>query len=157
MSDSNLILIGKVVAPHALTGEVRVQFYTDNFENFKKLNILDKNGTPIKILSMRAISKDIAIAKLEFITDRNQAESAKGTELFAARDELPKTSASEFYITDLIGMTVVKNNKTIGTVVAMHNFGAGDIMEIAPENGDATIMESFIGVTVHTKEKLIEA
>ena len=74
----------------------------------------------------------------------------RGTDLFISRDALPKLGADEYYQSDLIGFTVVRNDENIGRVACFQNYGAGDIIEL--ENGD---MVSFIGAYVDLNTRVI--
>ena len=78
-----------------------------------------------------------AIGHFAEITDRTQAETLRGVQLFVARESLPETSPDEYYHTDLIGLAVhdAKTHDLLGTVLALHNFGAGDILEFTAANG----------------------
>lgn len=140
MHDDSKILVGKIVAPQGLKGELRVQTYTSSPEDLKKLKIQDS-----EIKFVRAIGKNIAVCKVDEVDDRNGAEKLLGTELFINRSDLPKLKEGEHYITDLIGMTVImsKKNDSSARVVYIHNFGAGDILEL--DNGE---MISFNGAIV---------
>src|SRR5262249_41948140 len=76
------------------------------------------------------------IARLEGVEDRDQAEALKGLELYVARDVLPRPKRDEWYLADLVGLAAVSlDGRSLGTVVALQNFGAGDVGEIAPQNG----------------------
>ncbi len=145
MLENSKILVGKIVAPQGLRGEVRVQTYTTNPEDLKDLQIIDH-----KITFVRRASVDVAIVRVDDINDRNGAENLRGTELYVMRDSLPELNDDEFYQTDLIGMTVIMDNESIGTVATMHNFGAGDILEL--DNGE---MFSFNRATVDKNIKTI--
>ena len=83
--------------------------------------------------------------------DRDDAaERLNGIELYVARDKLPTTDEDEYYHTDLIGLAAVTAaNEPLGRVVAIHNFGAGDIIEIAPPHG-ATMLLPFTNAVVPT-------
>ncbi len=129
MSENLKILVGKIVAPQGLKGEVRVQTYTEKPADLKDLQIDD-----LKFSFVRENGHDVAIIRVDNVNDRNGAEALRGTKLYVSRDSLPQLSDDEFYHADLIGMKVSQNNEIIGTVVQIHNFGAGDIIEI--QNGD---------------------
>ncbi len=136
MNKEKLILVGKIVAPQGLRGEVRVQTYTENPTDFKDFkNIAGVNGFKF----VRALpGSAVIIAKVAGVDERNGAEALRGTELFVRRGDLPDLAAGEFYHDDLIGMSVGDNK-----VVAVHNFGAGDILEL--DNGE---MVSISSVTI---------
>ena len=145
MSDNSKILIGKIVAPQGLRGELRVQTYTSTPADIKDLKI---DGIDLEFV--RTAGPDVAIVKIDGVNDRNGAEALRGTELYTQRDSLPDLGDGEFYQTDLMGMDVQIHGTSRGRVVAMHNFGAGDILEL--ENGD---MVSFIGADVDMENKII--
>jgi 16S rRNA processing protein RimM len=148
MTDNKKILVGKIVAPQGIRGEVRVQTYTESPNDFQRLAISDQR---LAIRFIRVVpNSNVVIMKADGVNDRNGAESLRGTELYIDRDTLPATSADEYYVADLIGMRVLEKvaapsaparNDTF--VVAVHNFGAGDILEL--ETGE---MKSFAGAKV---------
>src|SRR5206468_5439285 len=75
------------------------------------------------------------------VTTRDEAERLNGIELYVARDKLPATDEGEYYHTDLIGLTAVTTTgDALGRVLAIHNFGAGDIIEIAPPKGTTMLL-----------------
>ncbi len=139
-------MVGKIVAVQGLRGEVRVQTYTQNPMDFANLKVVGANvNSPMRFV--RAVpNSDVIIAKIDGVDDRTAAELLRGTELFVDRAALPAPGANEYYHVDLIGMKVGDN-----TVVAIHNFGAGDILEL--DNGD---MVSFIGAEVNLENKTIK-
>lgn len=96
------------------------------------------------------IAKDHLVAVLKGITTREDAERVNGVELYIARDRLPPTEAGEYYHADLIGLHAIDEaGAAIGKVLAVHNFGAGDIIEIAPEHGP-TLLLPFTDAVVPT-------
>ncbi len=89
-------------------------------------------------------AKDCLIARLKGVTDRAAAERLRNTELYVPRERLPALEAEEFYHADLVGLRAEdKAGRAIGVVIAVHNFGAGDILEIAPAAGGETVMVPF--------------
>jgi 16S rRNA processing protein RimM len=73
------------------------------------------------------------VVRVKGVSDRNAAEALNGIELFAARNAFPPPEEEEFYYSDLIGLRVEnEGGDVLGSVIALHNFGAGDILEIAP-------------------------
>jgi 16S rRNA processing protein RimM len=134
------ILLGVFGAPHGIRGEVRLKSYTANPAAIGSYGPLyDKSGSrSFAIEALRPIGKDIFVARVKGVADRNAATALTGIELFAARDALPPPDEDEFYYADLIGLRVEnERGEILGSVVALHNFGAGDILEIAPP-ADAT-------------------
>jgi len=95
-------------------------------------------------------AKDHLVATLKGVTTRNESERLNGIELYVAREKLPATEADEYYHADLIGLAAVTaTNEPLGEVIAIHNFGAGDIIEIAPPTG-ATVLLPFSNAVVPT-------
>jgi 16S rRNA processing protein RimM len=95
-------------------------------------------------------AKDHLVATFKGVTTRDEAERLNGLELYVAREKLPTTDEDEFYHADLIGLTAVTTaDVPLGRVVAIHNFGAGDIIEIAPPHG-ATMLLPFSNAVVPT-------
>jgi 16S rRNA processing protein RimM len=95
-------------------------------------------------------AKGHLVATLKGIATREDAERLNGIELYIARDQLPATDDDEYYHADLIGLAAVTPaNEPLGRVIAIHNFGAGDIIEIAPLQG-ATLLLPFTNAVVPT-------
>ena len=86
-------------------------------------------------------AKDHLVASLKGVTNRDEAERLNGIELYISRDALPDTDEGEYYHADLIGLAALDpQGAAIGTVTAIHNFGAGDIIEIAPKSGPSLLL-----------------
>ncbi len=144
MPDNKHILVGKIVAPQGIRGEVRVQTFTEHPSDFKDLAVFGENIAAGAFHFVRPVPhSNVIIARIDGVADRNATETLRGTELFVNRDSLPSVKDGEYYQSDLIGMTVVRNGTELGHVECFQNFGAGDIMEL--DNGD---MVAFRGATV---------
>ncbi|MEA2757474.1 MAG: rRNA processing protein RimM [Methylobacteriaceae bacterium] len=129
------ILVGVFGAPHGIRGEVRLKSYTGDPAAIGGYGPLyDESGARrFSIDALRPIGKDLFVARVAGVGDRSAAEALNGTELFVPRDALSALEEEEFYYADLIGLRVENEDGEIfGTVVAVHNFGAGDVLEIAP-------------------------
>jgi 16S rRNA processing protein RimM len=102
------------------------------------------------VVSAKATKSDEAVVTFAEVVDRNTAESLRGLELFVPREALPEPAENEFYHTDLIGLTAMDEaDRVIGTVKAIHNFGAGDVIEIARSDGDSVMLpfaKSFVPI-----------
>lgn len=136
MSDE-LILLGKIGAPHGIKGDVRLMVYGDpeSLETYGQ--ILTSDGKSLKINRIRIQAKGV-VAKFRGINSRNEAEAIKGLDLFVKREALLEPKKDEYYISDLIGCMVTdKTNREIGKIIAVPNFGAGDILEILPNEKKA--------------------
>jgi len=122
-------------AAHGIRGEVRLKSYTGDPAAIGTYGPLqDESGAlSFTLEAVRSIGKDMFVARVAGVHDRDSAERLNGTQLFMARDALPPAEDEEFYHADLIGRAVESESGVVlGTVVALHNFGAGDILEIAP-------------------------
>lgn len=153
MKYNKLILVGKIVAPQGIRGEVRIQTFTEHPSDFKNLMVFAENIAGGTLHFVRAVpNTNVIIAQVDGINTRNDAENLRGTELFINRESLPPTNSGEYYQADLIGMMVVRDGAEIGRVVCFQNFGAGDIMEI--DNGE---MVAFRGARVDFNTNTIYA
>ncbi len=151
MTDSKNILVGKIVAPQGIRGEVRVQTFSQNPSDFKTLRVFSNVFAIGDFKFVRTVpNSTVIIAKINGINDRNAAEALRGTELYIERNALPDLKENEYYQADLIGFDVVRNGQKIGIVDCFQNYGAGDIIEL--DNGD---MVSFIGADVDISNKII--
>lgn len=152
MKEIKHILVGKIVAPQGIRGEVRVQTFTEKPSDFQNLAVFGDKIPVGELHFVRVVpNSNVIIARLDNITDRNAAEMLRGIELFINRDDLPATKSGEYYQADLIGMTVIRGGTELGRVACFQNFGAGDIMEL--DNGD---MVAFRGAIVDMNTKTIK-
>jgi 16S rRNA processing protein RimM len=144
------ICLGQIGAPHGVRGEVRLHSFTAEPTAIACYGPLEsEDGRIFKIESMRP-AKHSFVAKLSGIDDRNAAERLANTKLYVPRERLPEPAEpDEFYHADLIGLRAVdRAGKEFGTVVAVHNFGAGDLIELKPPNGGKTELLPFDAATV---------
>ncbi len=112
--------------------------------------LMTKDGArQFEIANLRA-AKDHLVATFRGIASRNDAEKLNGIELYVPREKLPDTDDGEYYHADLIGLAAVNAaDEPLGRVIAIHNFGAGDIIEIAPPKGP-TLLLPFSNAVVPT-------
>jgi 16S rRNA processing protein RimM len=143
--------VGRIGAAHGTRGEVKLWSYTADPMAIADYGALqDVDGTrELRIETLRA-GKGFLVARFAGIDDRNAAEPLCNLDLYVDRARLPAVDATdEFYHADLIGLAVVdKDDKQLGTVVALHDFGAGDVIEIAPAQGGTTVMLPFTDTAV---------
>lgn len=145
-----LVLLGRFGAPHGVRGEIRLQSFTsDPLAIAAYDGLTDKSGTRhFRLRAVRPQGKDMLVAQVEGVDDRAGAEALSRVELYVARDKLPAPEEDEFYIADLIGLRAeTADGVEIGTIVAVRNFGAGDILEIAPA-GTETVFYPFTRAVV---------
>ncbi len=145
------ICVARIGAPHGVRGQVRLWTFTEDpyaVLDYGPLATKDGKRT-IEVDNVRE-AKGHLVATLKGVTDRDAAARLNGVELFVARDALPDTEDGEYYHADLIGLAAVNAvGEAIGRVVAMHDFGAGDIIEIAPPSGP-TLLLPFTDAVVPT-------
>jgi 16S rRNA processing protein RimM len=145
MPGSSRVCLGQIGAAHGTTGEVRLRSYTSDPNAIAGYGPLEtEDGRVFTIESMRP-ARDHFVARLAGIADRNAAERLTNERLYVPRERLPPTeNADEFYHADLVGCSVVDPaGKAFGTVIALHNFGAGDLIEIQIDGASKTELVPF--------------
>jgi 16S rRNA processing protein RimM len=135
-----MVLMGAIIGAHGIKGEVKVKSFASTPAAIAAYGVLeDARGRTFDLALTGQASpakgpggKDVLIARIKGVSDRNAAEALKGVELFVARDRLPKIAEEEeFYLADLIGLTVTdQHGQAMGTVAAVENYGAGDVLSI---------------------------
>ncbi|HEY0267073.1 MAG TPA: ribosome maturation factor RimM [Rhizomicrobium sp.] len=145
------VLLAAVIGAQGLKGEVKVKLFTHQPDALPRYGALHaRDGRIFTITAYRASKESEAVIAFAGIGDRNAAEALKGTELFVARAALPETGEDEFYHADLIGLEAQDGEgRVIGRIAVIHNYGAGDVMEIALPDGD-TVLLAFTRETVPT-------
>jgi 16S rRNA processing protein RimM len=146
------IILGHITGVHGIKGDVVVRTYTADPEDLDAYGPLgdDTGRRTFEVETLRVTPKG-AIVRLKGVADRTTAEGLKGLALTVTREALPATDTDEFYHADLIGMTAVSPDGTvIGTVVAMQNFGAGDLLEIKRAGSKETDFVPFTDPCVPT-------
>jgi 16S rRNA processing protein RimM len=146
-----LICVARIGAPHGVRGAVKLWTFTEDPLAVKSYGLLaTKDGARRFEVTHAREAKGHLVATLKGVATREDAERLNGIELYIARDKLPATDADEYYHADLIGLAAVNAaDAPIGRVIAIHNFGAGDIIEIAPPHG-ATMLLPFTNAVVPT-------
>ena len=125
MSADSPVTLAVVIGAHGVTGEVRLKVFTEDLGQYKLFN-----GGALTLKSVRPGSNG-AIARIAEVTDRNAAEAIRGTELTVPRSALPPLEEGEYYHADLLGLPAVSlEGEALGHVVAIDDFGAGDVLEI---------------------------
>ena len=132
------IKIGKIVNAAALKGEVKIYHYSDYKERFEELDSVivcgDRRGSDERQYEIENVryQKDMVIAKLKGVNDRNAAESLKGFDVFITEEDLRELPEDTFYIRDLIGCEVIdgRDGKTLGQISDVLKTGAQDIYQV---------------------------
>jgi 16S rRNA processing protein RimM len=144
-ADGERILLGRVVAAHGIRGDLLVRTYTDAPEaigGYGPLTDADGRGA-FKLRVVRVTAKGV-VAHIAGVDDRNGAEALAGTDLYVARARLPAAEEGAFYHADLIGLTATAlDGSEIGQIVGVHNFGAGDLIEVALRGSRQTELVPF--------------
>jgi len=145
------ICVARIGAAHGVRGAVKLWTFTEDPFAVKDYGpLMTKDGArQFEVTHVRE-AKDHLVATLKGIATREDAERLNGIELYIAREKLPATDEDEYYHADLIGLAAVNAaNEPLGRVTAIHNFGAGDIIEIAPAKGP-TMLLPFTNAVVPT-------
>jgi len=143
------ICIARIGAAHGVRGAVKLWTFTEDPLAVKAYGpLLTKDGARSFEVATAREAKGHLVATLKGIATREDAERRNGLELYVAREKLPATEEDEYYHADLIGLAAVNAaSEPIGRVTAIHNFGAGDIIEIAPAHG-VTMLLPFTNAVV---------
>ena len=145
------IRVARIGAAHGIRGEVKLWPFTANPEAVASYGPLETEdgARRFEIESLRA-AKDHLVVRLAGVNNRDTASSLRNTDLFVPRERLPPIEEPDtFYHADLVGLDVVTaDGAQVGTVHAVHNFGAGDIIEIMPISRGAPVMLQFNEATV---------
>lgn len=126
------VLLGQIGAAHGIRGDVSLKTFTAEPEAIADYGLLvDASGTKSFTLKIVRNTPKGLIAHVEGVDDRTAAEQLTGTALYVARERLPPTDDAEYYHADLIGLAAkTRDGAPLGVVTAVHNFGAGDLLEI---------------------------
>jgi 16S rRNA processing protein RimM len=144
------VCVARIGAAHGVRGEVKLWSFTEDPEAVADYGPLETEdgARRFEIESLRA-AKDHFVARMKGVDSRNAAEALRNVDLYVPRERLPAIDEDDtFYVADLVGLNAVTpEGGAIGTVTAVHNFGAGDIIEIKPASG-APLMLSFTDANV---------
>lgn len=155
--EKNQILVAKITTAFGIKGEVKLVCFLEDYKKIEKYPLFDAAGNSLKVtisnkgktaIKTTATGDVVLIAKVDGIKDRNDAETARGKEIFAKRDNFEEIKSDEFYINDLIGLDVVDmNSNKIGKVENIVDYGAGMIVEIEfdkiPQGKKTDIINNF--------------
>ncbi len=146
-----LILVGQVAGAFGVRGEVRVTAFTDDPASLLDYSpLLNGAGAPTLTLTTGRVDKGAVVARAKEIETREQAQAMRGLRLYIDRDRLPEPDdEDEFYLADLIGLAAVSPaGEPVGHIRSVHNFGAGDLLEIEPPGGAPTWWAPFTRAVV---------
>jgi 16S rRNA processing protein RimM len=137
-----LVCVARIGAAHGVRGAVKLWTFTEDPFAVRHYGPLStKDGKRQFEVAQAREARDHLVATFKGVTTRDEAERLNGIELYVTREKLPATDEDEYYHADLIGLAAVTTTgDALGRVVAIHNFGAGDIIEITPPKGTTMLL-----------------
>ncbi len=140
-SEPAQICLGLIVGSKGLRGEVRVKSYTEDPQDVAAYGPVFTGDGRTLTLTVTGAAAGVVIAKVDGVTDRTAADALKGLELFVPRSALPPPGTDSLYQADLIGLRAERTDgEVLGTVVAFHNYGGGDVMEVKDAGGEEILI-----------------
>ena len=138
------VTLAAIIGAHGVAGEVRLKLFGEGAEALKSYKSFDAAGRTLTLKSVRP-GPNGAVARFAEIGDRGAAEALRGTELTVPRSSLPPLGEGEYYHVDLIGLSCISSDgEALGTIVAVENFGAGDIVEVERPSVDGKPGKRFM-------------
>ncbi len=145
MADKRIPLAA-VAGAHGIKGEVRLKLFSESAESLARHSRLYVGGTELRLLAARDAAKGV-IARFEGIADRTAAEGLRGSLVEIDRAALPPLGEGEYYHADLIGVACFSaEGEALGTVAAVENFGAGDLLEVEGADGGRSLIPFRPGI-----------
>lgn len=134
MASDKPVTLAAIAGAHGVTGDVRLKLFGEGVESLQRFRAF--NDSALTLTKLRDDGKGGAIARFAEVTDRNGAEALRGTTLTVPRSALPPLEEGEYYHADLLGLPAVSTDgEILGEVIAIDNFGAGDVLEIKRPTG----------------------
>lgn len=150
-----LVILAAVAGAHGVGGEVRLKLFAETAESLSRHKSVRVGDRQLTLKSVTAGS-GLPIARFAEITDRNAAEALRGQVIAVPRDALPPLGKGEYYHADLIGLPCVDSVGVLhGNVVAVKNFGAGDLLEIEKPGGGRGLIPFRPGIADLGKERIL--
>ena len=140
------VALAAVAGAHGVKGEVRLKLFSDSVESLSRHKKLFIGDAERRLLSVREGGKT-AVARFEGVADRAAAEALRGSLVEVDRTALAPLEDGEYYHADLIGLAAVdRAGKAVGTIVAVENYGAGDLLEIERGDGKRSLIPFKTGI-----------
>ena len=134
------VALAAVAGAHGVKGELRLKLFSDSVESLARHSRFTIGGRELVLKDIKDGGKT-AIARFEGISDRTAAEALRGELIEIDRNALPPLEEGEYYHADLIGLPCVdEGGEAVGTVVAIENFGAGDLLEVERSTGKRSLI-----------------
>ena len=144
--DGDRVCLGAVAGAQGVRGEVRIKPFTEDPLDVGAYGpVTTEDGARSFAIKVVRLQKGVVVARLDGVRDRNEAEALKGTRLYVPRARLPVPDEEDtWYHADLVGMAVVRTDGTaLGELIAVQDFGAGDLLEIRLEGQRRTVLVPF--------------
>jgi 16S rRNA processing protein RimM len=139
------IALAAVAGAHGIKGEVRLKLFSDSVESLSRYKKLYVGGAELRLLAVR--DGKTAVARFDGVSDRGAAEALRGSLVEVDRAAMPPLEDGEYYYVDLIGLPAVdRDGKAVGAVVAVEDFGAGDLLEIETRDGKRSLIPFKPGI-----------
>ena len=146
MTGNKPVALAAIAGAHGVKGEVRLKLFAEGVGSLKRHLRVDVDGQPFDLAEVREASGG-AIARLSGIGDRAAAEALRGRLVTVPRSTLPPLAQGEYYHADLIGLSCrATDGAALGTIVAVENFGAGDLIEIERPDGKRALVPFRAGI-----------
>src|SRR5437868_6089353 len=149
------VALAAVAGAHGVKGELRLKLFSDSVESLARHGSLYVGGVERRLLSIRDAGKG-AVARFEGISDRSAAEALRGSLVEVDRSALPPLEEGEYYHADLIGLPCEdREGRGVGTVVAIENYGAGDLLEIEDVSGKRSLIPFKQGIADLENDRIV--
>ena len=140
------IALAAVAGAHGVKGELRLKLFGDSIESLSRPEKLYVAGAERRLLAIRDAGKG-AVVRFEGVSDRSAAEALRGSLVEIDRSALPPLEEGEYYHADLIGLPAEdREGRAVGTIVAVENYGAGDLLEVEDEGGKRSLIPFKDGI-----------
>jgi 16S rRNA processing protein RimM len=154
LAEDRPVTLAAIIGAHGVTGEVRLKLFGEGLASLKPHKSF--NGGALTLKSVKDDGKGGAIARFAQVPDRTAAEALRGTTLTIPRAALPALEEGEYYHADLIGLPAVsESDRPLGTVVAIENFGAGDVLEIEKPDGKGFMVPMHVHAVPEWNEERV--
>jgi len=148
------IALAAVAGAHGVKGELRLKLFSDSIDSLSRHETLHVGGAERRLLSIRDAKNPVA--RIEGIDDRSAAEALRGSLVEVDRSQLPPLEEGEYYHADLIGLPAVDaQGNAAGSVVAVENYGAGDLLEIESRSGARSLIPFKPGIADFIDGKIV--
>lgn len=156
MAQDRPVTLAAIIGAHGVAGELRLKLFGDGPESLKRYKTFSAGARTLTLKSIRP-GPNGAVARFVEVADRTEAEALRGVVLTVPRSALPPLEPGEYYHCDLIGLPCISDaDDPVGTIVAVDNFGAGDVLEIEKSNGKRFMVPIHV-VQIEGESAVIDA